>query len=97
MSSLQELLDQRAALERQIEEAQRAAKSGALAQIRALMSDYGLTIEDLGGNRGASKRRGSGQVAPKYRNPETGATWTGRGRAPTWIAGKDRDAFLIGG
>lgn len=35
-------------------------------------------------------------VAPKYQHPKTGATWTGRGRAPSWIAGaKDRNKFLI--
>ncbi len=39
-------------------------------------------------------------VAPKYRNPETGATWTGRGRTPRWIldaeqSGGGRDAFKI--
>lgn len=40
------------------------------------------------------------KVAPKYRNPSTGDTWTGRGRAPAWIKeaeekGKSRDKFLI--
>jgi DNA-binding protein H-NS len=35
-------------------------------------------------------------VKPKYRNPETGATWTGRGKPPNWIKdAKSRDAFLI--
>ncbi|SEB11934.1 H-NS family nucleoid-associated regulatory protein [Paraburkholderia sartisoli] len=33
-----------------------------------------------------------------YRDPEGGATWTGRGRAPAWIANaKDRSMFLIDG
>lgn len=33
-----------------------------------------------------------------YRDPKTGATWSGRGRAPSWISGaKDRSRFLIGG
>ena len=36
------------------------------------------------------------KVAPKYRDPATGKTWTGRGRAPTWLDGKDRAQFLIG-
>ncbi len=27
-------------------------------------------------------------VAPKYRDNETGQTWTGRGKAPTWLAAK---------
>ncbi|WP_442873318.1 H-NS family nucleoid-associated regulatory protein [Cupriavidus sp. USMAA2-4] len=30
----------------------------------------------------------------KYRNPKTGQTWSGRGRAPAWI-GKQRERFLI--
>jgi DNA-binding protein H-NS len=34
----------------------------------------------------------------KYRHPKTGATWTGHGRAPAWIAdAKDRRKFLIDG
>lgn len=37
----------------------------------------------------------SSKVAPKYRDPVSGQTWTGRGKPPAWIAGKDRDQFLI--
>jgi DNA-binding protein H-NS len=34
--------------------------------------------------------------APKYRDPKSGATWSGRGPAPAWLAGaKDRTKFLI--
>jgi DNA-binding protein H-NS len=33
-------------------------------------------------------------MAAKYLNPQTGQTWSGRGRAPLWI-GKNRDRFLI--
>lgn len=32
----------------------------------------------------ASKRKGI-KVAPKYRCPKTGSTWSGRGRAPGWV------------
>jgi DNA-binding protein H-NS len=34
-------------------------------------------------------------VPAKYRSAETGETWTGRGRAPLWLAGKNKDDFLI--
>ena len=34
-------------------------------------------------------------VAAKYRDPVTGQTWTGRGKAPKWIDGKDRNQFVI--
>jgi DNA-binding protein H-NS len=37
---------------------------------------------------------------PKYKNPETGDTWSGMGRPPFWLrdletAGRSRDEFLI--
>lgn len=35
------------------------------------------------------------KAAPKFRDPATGETWTGRGRAPGWIKGKNRDDFRI--
>jgi DNA-binding protein H-NS len=36
------------------------------------------------------------ETPPKYLHPKTGATWTGHGRAPAWIANvKDRSKFLI--
>ncbi len=39
-------------------------------------------------------------VAPKYRDNETGQTWTGRGKAPTWLtakmaAGASKESFKI--
>ena len=39
-------------------------------------------------------------VAPKYRHPQTGETWSGRGKAPRWLAAEEaagaaRDSFLI--
>jgi DNA-binding protein H-NS len=35
------------------------------------------------------------KVAAKYRDSATGQTWTGRGKAPKWIEGKDRTPFVI--
>lgn len=40
-------------------------------------------------------------VAAKYRNAATGETWSGRGRAPKWLAaelakGRKREEFLLG-
>nr|WP_321574565.1 H-NS histone family protein [Paraburkholderia franconis] len=38
----------------------------------------------------------TGKLPPKYRDPKTGATWSGHARPPQWIAGaKDRSKFLI--
>lgn len=39
-----------------------------------------------------------GTRPPKYRDPESGATWSGMGHTPQWMVNaKNRDAFLING
>ncbi|CAG9220670.1 DNA-binding protein H-NS [Paraburkholderia tropica] len=84
-----------------------------LAKIRDLMHKHGLSLVDIerfvGKKRGRKPgvksangalktTRASAPVAPKYADPKTGATWTGRGRAPAWIRDvKDRSKFLIAG
>ncbi len=86
MSSLSELLAQKAAIEKQIADAQREEKSGAIAQVKALMAEHGLTLSDLSSrNAAAPKRVGGSKVAAKYRNAATGETWTGRGLQPNWL------------
>ncbi|MFP3564078.1 H-NS family nucleoid-associated regulatory protein [Paraburkholderia sp. SIMBA_030] len=81
--------------------------SGVIEKIRELMAKHGLTTADIdahaGGKRRATKAvaktmsKGS-TVVVKYLDPKTGATWSGHGRAPQWIAtAKNRDKFLIDG
>jgi DNA-binding protein H-NS len=37
-----------------------------------------------------------GKLPPKYRDPKTGATWSGHARPPAWIKNvKDRSPYLI--
>ena len=92
----QDLLKQRAELEKRIEQARAAELDSAIAQIRELMTRYGLTAQEIMPDAGRERvRRTRSPVEPKYRDPATGAHWTGRGKPPAWIAGKDRDAFLI--
>jgi DNA-binding protein H-NS len=86
MSTIQELLAQRAALEKQIVEAQRAAKADAIGKVKALMTEYGLTAADLAGKAPATvKAEGAKKVAAKYRDPDSGQTWSGRGLKPKWL------------
>ncbi|TCK33463.1 DNA-binding protein H-NS [Paraburkholderia sp. BL8N3] len=92
----------------------------ALADIRKLMDQHGLTTADIdagsatkkragrpagvtsekgNGGRGVTKAKGAkGKLPPKYRDPKTGATWSGHARPPAWIAKvRDRTKFLIDG
>lgn len=91
MPKLNDLLAQKAALEKQIAEALREERQTAINQVRALMADHGLTVADLG-SRGKKAPSGSTKVAPKYRNKATGETWSGRGLQPRWLK-----AALAGG
>lgn len=95
MPSYKDLLQQRQALDQQITQARKQEMSGAIAQVRALITEFDLTAQDVfPSGRGRSASSGT-KVAPKYRNPATGQTWTGRGKAPLWIANEDREKFLI--
>jgi DNA-binding protein H-NS len=95
MASLQELLKQQQMLAQQIEDARRNEIAEVLAKIRAQVQQYGLTTNDIFPGGGRRRGRGLGKVAPKYRDPATGKTWTGRGKAPKWIEDQKRDQFLI--
>lgn len=93
MTSYTDLLARKAELDAQIAQAQAEAKAKAVAEARALIQEHGLTAADVFPQ---SKGKAKGSVgAPKYRDPATGATWTGRGKPPNWINGKDRTPFLI--
>ena len=94
MTKLQDLLAKREALEREIEQTKREERADAIARVRALMAEYGLTLADLGAAKPAKKpTAGSGaKVAPKYRDPASGQTWSGRGLQPNWLK-----AALAGG
>lgn len=101
MATLQELLQQKEALEREIELTKKRDRADAIAKVRALMAEYGLTLADLGGRAPAAPLRSpGGKVPPKYRNAATGETWSGRGLQPNWLkaalaAGGKLDDFKV--
>lgn len=91
MSNLAELIAQKTALEKRIAEAQDHERSAAIAQVKQLMAQHGLTPADLGIKGGpapsrarAGPRKG-GKVPAKYRDPATGNAWSGRGLQPKWL------------
>ncbi len=91
--SYKDLLAQRATLEAQIEAARKSEIGSAVQQIKGLIATYGLTQDDIFPQAKAKSTRAS--IDPKYRDPETGQTWTGRGKPPAWIKDKDRSQFEI--
>ncbi len=102
MATLQELIAKKEALEREIEQTQKQDRSEAMNKIRELMSQYGLSLNDLSGKstgRGSSAAKGN-KVAAKYRNTATGESWSGRGLQPKWLkaalaAGRKIEDFAV--
>lgn len=101
MATLKELLAQKEEIERQIELTKRQSHAEAIAKIRALMAEHGLTLADLSAKNAPKAAAGRGsKVAPKYRNKATGETWSGRGLQPKWLkaalaAGRKIDDFAL--
>lgn len=84
---------------------ERQHRADVLRAMRELLLKHGFKPGELTGTR-AVKNAGKGtgksgseraQIAPLYRDPATGATWSGRGTEPAWIKGRDRQAFKVVG
>ena len=104
MADLQELIRQKADLERQIAQAQSKSRQDAIDKIRAIMQEAGLTAADLAASspkaRATSKANtGRKPVAAKYKDGN-GNAWSGRGLKPKWLtaqiaSGKKLEDFAI--
>lgn len=106
MATLESIQARIAKLQAQAEVVASTKSKAALEKIRDLMHRHGVSVADIEAFVG--KRRGrkpgltasakSGLSALTYLDPKTGATWTGHGRAPSWIANaRDRSKFLVAG
>ncbi|WP_374640701.1 H-NS family nucleoid-associated regulatory protein [Hydrogenophaga sp.] len=102
MATYSELMAQAQALMAQAEQARKDELASVIADIKAKMKQYGITVSDLGGASAAGRKAAkSKSVAPaKYRGPN-GELWAGGpGRKPEWVravlaAGKSIEDFRI--
>ena len=104
-ASYDELREAQERLNATIEAKRADARAAGVEKIVALVKEFDLTAEELNKALTGKVKTKSGKAkststpaAPKYRDPATGATWTGRGVAPAWIkdvAKEDRGQFLI--
>ncbi|NBS81547.1 MAG: H-NS histone family protein [Betaproteobacteria bacterium] len=108
---LQRQIQKLQAQAKKLEASRDSKKNKAVSQVTALMKKLGITVEDLpktnakpaksGQNRKVKQSpKTRGPVAPKYRDPETGQTWTGRGKPPVWLSarlaqGRNKEEFLL--
>ena len=81
-TNLNDLITQQAELAKQIAELKKANRKEALEQVKSLMAQYDITVEDLA--KKTSSAAGT-KIPPKWEDPVSGAKWTGRGRTPVWF------------
>jgi DNA-binding protein H-NS len=110
MATYRNLKAQITKLEKQAADLFKKEVADVVAKIHGLMSEYDLTVADLGLRNKAgkvtktarkTKKPAKPAGVPKYRDPVSGKTWTGFGKAPGWLVegikkGKSKDDFLIG-
>lgn len=105
-------LDEKEQIEKEIQKLKEEARAlqerhrgPALDSILSVMLEYDISPEDVAAAyraaTRATRRTGAKQtIAPKYRDPSSGQTWSGRGRTPRWLTaaeeqGRHRNDFLI--
>lgn len=84
-----------AALKKEADTARQNEIAKAKAQIKGIMDEYGLTIADLSNSVKSKRNEARVPIAAQFRDPVSGAEWSGRGRSPLWMAGKDKEQFRI--
>ncbi len=89
-------------LRTQIDQLLQSRKSELHAQLRQIEGDSAPARRGRppGSGRGGHSLKGR-KVAPLYRHPKSGETWSGRGGMARWLAaeikaGKKKEDFLIG-
>jgi DNA-binding protein H-NS len=91
LESLQQLLAEHIAKRRE------EAISEARAKIMKIALSIGMSPEAVLELGAPARKTPANAGQPKYRDPESGKTWSGLGKVPLWIRDKDRSQFLIEG
>jgi DNA-binding protein H-NS len=92
MATYKELQDQIAALQNTAELTRVQELDGAIQQIRALMEEYGISLQDLNSADKTKGKKSKQQAKVQFQDAD-GNTWSGRGRMPAWLKGKDKEKF----
>lgn len=101
-------------IKRKLEERRASERASIIRQVQHFVAEYNLTTAEAGfltpavkvnvaqktEEESSRENREVRHVSPKYRDPVSGKTWTGRGKSPNFIsqavlAGRSKQEFLI--
>lgn len=94
MTTYRELLAAKAELEGRIELMRKDEVARVIADIKRQMTEFSISLSDLDEAK-RSRRKTSSPHLPRYRDPVSGAVWSGRGRPPAWFRKAEKDRYLI--
>lgn len=104
MSTLIEIQNQIAALQKQAEEIRANELAKNVQDILNTMDAFGITVDDLERTKGRTRKsapsgKSSSPAPVKYRGPN-GEVWTGRGLMPRWLTalvseGQTKESFAV--
>lgn len=77
----QELLSLQKEIEKRLKQLEKEDRKAALAAAEEVARERGFTLEELTGGKPAAKAK----APAKYRDPQSGKEWSGRGRRPAWL------------
>lgn len=93
MKAFEHYKEQKALLEASLVAQKKAAADEVLAEIRECIREFNFTPQDIFSSDVLHPKRR--RVRVRYFDPISGATWSGVGREPLWIRGKDRRQFEL--
>jgi DNA-binding protein H-NS len=89
MNTFSSYMKKKAELEAVIAKDRVLVRDEILVEIMLAIEEFSFEIDELFPD---GKKR---KVKPKYFDPQSGAIWSGRGREPRWLRGKDRREFEL--
>ncbi|KVQ34468.1 hypothetical protein WK03_38515 [Burkholderia cepacia] len=87
MKTYQEYKKYSESIKKSLEQERLKVAEQVLCEVRECIAEFDFKPEDIFSMR--RKRR------PKYYDPATGQTWSGVGREPRWLRGKNRQSFEL--
>lgn len=90
MNTYSELQAKKAELDKRIAEVFLIEKAEAFTQIKSLIDTFGFTLQEV-----FPLPQNHKKAPAKFYDPSSGKSWSGRGKVPRWMEGKDRRQFEI--
>lgn len=90
------LMEEKRRVEERINSIKSARRNEIVSYIVKLMLDLEIHIRELEEKMKCQEKRGRRSARPRFYDPVTGSTWSGRGKKPRWMKDRNPDDFLIG-